>query len=158
MTPRGLLITGVFTAATLACHSDRGIDSDLPGDREGSALSDSERMQLCAAGDAYLDDQFTEEEDRAHTCIVEGRPNGCAYVDECLADHSPAPPRRACAFPLAWTMCDATVAELEACWTDIFDARGEYLETLTCTSKEELRDDFGEACNRIEARCPRFPP
>lgn len=138
-----------------ACKDGPAIDSGISGGRPGSALSGSEQKKLCAAGDAYLDAQFTEEEAHKHTCIARGQLDACELIEECLADHDPVPPRHACTYPLEWSSCDATVAEIEACWVTVFDEVGTWIEATTCTDHPPYPEDFGAACNSIEARCPR---
>lgn len=159
--PRRSLLA--LSLVSLACKEERlVVESGLPDDKQGSALTEEERAQLCAAGDRYLDAQFTAEEEKMHVCVGLGLSydlSVCPMItQECLASGEQPKPRKACADPLPdWSQCDATVAELEACWTEVFEAIGAEIEARgVCKPADPV--EISAECERIESDCLRRPP
>ena len=86
------------------------------------------------------------------------------YYTACLAEPEGEP--QDCSFgPPSWTECTATIAEIEACYTDYQDGNVAVRNALTCDKIAEYKvhwpfDDHrhSERCKATLAKCPDLIP
>lgn len=176
---RGLLVLAPFAMGLVltGCGGDGGggLDTGIEGDRQLDDLSDEEAQQACRELESYLLTSIDPDEIQRATCTATGIASEntvpgttCeAVVDDCTAE--PADPLdldfdcdSATADPLS--TCQATVAELEACITEMTGNLDATFSELTCdiaddpdwsTQLEEITADLqSPSCEQLEDDCP----
>jgi hypothetical protein len=166
----------VLLLTTTGCAAEpAGIDSGLPASKQGKELTPVEQEKFCDATFAHLDAELGAERKEAN-CRTDAVITATFFVTEvdvakceesyqkCLAEPEEVE-TEACAIPIPWETCGATVADLEACYTHYMDATAEIYQTVTCANIEEYRkrwpgEDYvpSEDCQRAEAVCPDVLP
>lgn len=162
--------TLVFTLACtlLACGgSDSGgpVDSGLPAERKGSELSDAEARQLCEASAEHLAGQLDNDDYHHFECMFTaiaaaglggGSVATCeSFYDMCIKmTYTPKETGPCMLGDLSG--CQATVAELEDCFTERNDATAAAIKAVSCADldKEPNEPTAGPACSKVQASCP----
>lgn len=168
----------IFTVLALACtlgackQEPTSVDSGVPTDKQGSELTPAEQAQLCDSIEEYTSSRVSDDQAKRYACttlaitatvLSDGDAAACKILlDGCLQDDG-MPPGEAPECQLAitdWSACMATVAELEACYTDIIDAQIDNFRSLSCDKIEEYKTAEpaepmqSESCSRADAKCP----
>lgn len=152
--------------------------SDLPANKKVSQLSVAEREQLCEATATFSKRELDEDEIRRAVCSLQGivlsstlhdgSVDACITArDECLA--APEKPahvesgEKTCT--IDWSTCTTTIRELDACLEEAVDDLKNFYMELDCGNigkyKEEMPSkqlELGEACQRVQTKCPGFVP
>jgi len=163
----------------LACGSKDGIDSGLPADKPGDELMPAEQQTLCDATAEYLDAHISPAEWTGYLCTLQSFGEGestdiagliadCKAAREvCIAAGGQEQLGAVCNDVDGWTMCDATVGEIEACLEDTIDLLDGIIRDLTCDVLDPakamaLQDKYGDSledpypasCDVVRAKCP----
>ena len=157
--------------AVVACKTDvTGVDSGVAASKQGKDLTPDEQESLCEAVFTYLSSRV-EGDEKEWECRGNAVINATffsadcqEYYDRCLAEPEDAP--EPCSFgPLDWTECTATIAEIEACYTEYQDANAAIRNDLSCDRLAEYEqhrpfDDYrhSERCEAAIAKCPGLLP
>ncbi|MFZ6179278.1 hypothetical protein [Nannocystis pusilla] len=152
--------------------------SDLPANKKVSELSTAEQEQLCEATATYSAHEIEADEIRRAVCSLQGivlsstlhdgSVDACITArDECLA--APEKPahvesdERTCA--IDWSTCKTTVGELDACIEEVVTELKSFYMELDCGNIGKYKDEMpskepepGEACRRVQTKCPGFVP
>lgn len=167
----------------LACGGkDTGIDSGLPPDKQGSALTPSEQTSLCEAAGDYLAGRISGADWVRFDCTGEalgqaaeaasdipGQIAACKMLrDQCVAETTPDESQEfECSASDGWSTCTATVAQLETCLGDAADLLDRVFNDFTCDVLDpakamELQQKYGDfmddylppSCDVVIAECP----
>lgn len=170
-----------FLVVILACGGkDGGIDSGLPPDKTGDDLVPAEQQSLCEATAEYLDAHISAEEWTGYMCTLEGFGSGEATdlagrIEECeqaraacIAAGEQEALGGFCDDDIDWTMCGATIAEIETCLTDAIDLLDSIIGDFSCdvldpAKAQALQDKYGDkiedpypdSCDVVRAKCPQ---
>ncbi len=148
----------------VACGGASGpVDSGLPADKKVSELSDSEAEQLCEARADHQAGLISESEAKRAGCTIgglfTGTVEGCEeFVKACLDAPSETDPGQPGTCTLGFNAtCEATVADVEACLTDLNVASADALKSISCSDLENM--STGEpsspaSCSSISSTCP----
>ena len=175
MRPRALAILALICA--LACTSDPGVDSGLPASKPADQLAKGEQDQLCEAAEAYYRERISAGEYKRIYCVsaavnvslaIDQSIAVCVeFRDDCLG--KPLDPDVAaeydtatCDLGIDWTLCTATVGDIEACFSEYFDASADLFASYSCDRMAEYIDnppeaadvETGPACQTAHASCP----
>lgn len=181
---RRALVPLLALACLDACKGDGGIDSGLPPSKPATDLQPDEQTQLCEAVVDYYNERLGEDDFKRFECTAEGigvslstdkTVAACAQArDACLArpddepdpelDPEPEPEDDTCEIGLDWATCNASVDELEACFTEYTDQGANAIGSFSCDRMPEyvkelpMYDDSvldpGPACQAAQAKCP----
>ncbi|MBZ5711404.1 hypothetical protein [Nannocystis pusilla] len=176
MTPAPRLLSALLALglALGACKDDdTGLDSGIDGAKKGDQLTDDERKQFCEAADAYGERLLPDSESRAGMCTfraikdalaADGSPETCDVLRKsCLAGDAPDPePGDAtCDLGIDWGSCQATIAEIEACYEEFGESYSARVCSFTCAKMAEYADnppsldiEAGPDCSIARAECP----
>lgn len=163
----------------LACGSKDGIDSGLPEDKTGEELMPAEQQTLCEAAGEYLDANISDAEWTGYLCTLESFGAGdatdtagliaaCKEARQaCIAAGGQEQIESVCSDVDDWTMCDATVGEIEACLEGAIDLLGGIIRDFTCDALDPAKamalqekygdsfdDPFPASCDVVKAKCP----
>jgi hypothetical protein len=164
-----------------ACGKDGGVDSGLPPDQPGSALTPTDQAALCGSVTDYVDARISAADWLRYACTLEAIGEGAQAADDtpgriaaceqsrdaCVAAGNGGEPLvRACDDDVDWSMCSATVGEIEACFEDALGLFDGLLNDFTCeildpARAEALQAKYGDgtdalppSCEAVEAKCP----
>lgn len=167
-TPTRLLLT--LACTLLACGGDSGpgpVDSGLPDERKGSELSDAEAKQLCEARADHAAALISEDDAKHQACtfgglvVAGGSVETCkTFYDMCIKmDFEEDPePAGECMLGFELSTCEATIAEIEACFTEEDDANAAAFKSISCNDAATTGDpnppQAGPACSTAQAKCP----
>ena len=163
----------------LACGSKDGIDSGLPAGKTGDELMPAEQQTLCDAAGEYLDAHISPAEWTGYLCTLESFGEGeatdtagliaaCKEARQaCIAAGEQEELGTVCNDVDDWTMCDATVGEIEACLEGAIDLLGGIIRDFTCDALDPAKamalqekygdsfeDPFPPSCDVVKAKCP----
>jgi hypothetical protein len=164
----------ILACALAACSGgggSSGVDSGLPADKTGNALTPTEETTLCEARADHLASVVTVEDAHNFACVAAGmtaaaQGNGsvesCQIVyDMCIKmDPKPSSDPAACMLAFELSTCTASVADLEACLTEQNEATAESFRVASC---EDINDPPPDpdaepvappACDKIASICP----
>lgn len=163
----------------LACGSKDGIDSGLPAGKTGDELMPAEQQTLCDAAGEYLDAHISPAEWTGYLCTLESFGEGeatdtagliaaCKEARQaCIAAGEQEELGTVCNDVDDWTMCDATVGEIETCLEDAIDLLDGIVRDFTCDVLDPAKamalqekygdsfeDPFPPSCDVVKAKCP----
>lgn len=163
----------------LACGSKDGIDSGLPEDKTGDELVPAEQQTLCEAAAEYLDAHISPAEWTGYLCTLQSFGEGmatdtagliaeCKQAREaCIAMGGQDELGAVCNDVDDWTMCNATVGQIETCLEDLIDLLDGIVHDFTCdvldpARAQALQDKYGDqiedpypaTCDVVRAQCP----
>ncbi len=163
----------------LACGSKDGIDSGLPEGKTGGELVPAEQQTLCEAANEYLDEHISPAEWTGYLCTLESFGAGdatdtagliaaCKEARQvCITAGGQEAIESTCSDITDWTMCDATVAEIEACLEGAIDLLDGIVRDFTCDVLDPAKamalqekygdsfdDPFPPSCDVVKAKCP----
>lgn len=162
----------------LACGSKDGIDSGLPADKPGDELVPMEQQTLCEAAGDYLDARISQADWTGYLCTLQSFGEGeamdiagliaaCKQArQECIAMGGQEALGGVCNDE-DWTMCDATVGEIETCLEDTIDLLDGIVQDFTCDVLDPAKamalqkkygdgfeDPYPPSCDVVIATCP----
>lgn len=163
-----------FLACILALVSckpeDDRVDSGLPASEQGKDLLPDEQEQLCESVLVYLY-AHANDDPKKWTCRADAVINATMFMADCEASYAdcvaePEEVPGSCSFgPTSWTGCTATIAEIEACYTDYQNNNVAIRNDLTCDKIAEYKvhwpfDDYrySERCRQALVKCPDLLP
>lgn len=133
------------------------VDSGLPPDTLGSALTDAEAATLCAARDRHFDELVTTDDLHRYACVLQASfaPDCPAAFDACIHMEYVDDPPATCYLTFDLATCDAAVADIEACLTAINIRNSDYFKSVSCTGGDPgTGTAVPPACSEIAAVCP----
>jgi hypothetical protein len=173
-----------FAAAllvVLACGKD-GVDSGVAPDKPGSELVPAEQTSLCDATAEYLDAKISADDWARYMCTLEafgeaaemgGGDTAKAIAacktlrDACVAAGAEEPLEFSCNGVDDWSMCAATVGEIEQCYEDAINQLDALIGDFTCNILDpavalelqekygsEFSDPFPPSCDVVQQKCP----
>jgi hypothetical protein len=163
--PTLLLILACTLVACGGSDSGGPVDSGLPAERKGSELSDAEAEQLCEASARHLASQLDNDDIHHFNCVfqaitaasISGMVETCEGIyDMCIQmPYTPDDSGGACMLG-DLTMCQATVGDMEACFTERNNATATAFKAASCNDlgKEPTEPTDGPACSKARASCP----
>ncbi|MDC0723550.1 hypothetical protein [Nannocystis bainbridge] len=175
-----LLLVGLLSLS--GCKEDgataNSAISELPVNKKVSDLTAAEQQQLCEGAAAFVAREITPDDVRRALCSLQGiliagtlgdgSVDACVTArDECLG--SPEEPGaveaggKGC--ELAWDTCATTIGELDACMEEVVTELEALYKELDCGNIKNYQGkmpspepELGEACQRVQNRCPGFLP
>ncbi|MEQ8280160.1 MAG: hypothetical protein RMA76_01335 [Deltaproteobacteria bacterium] len=168
---RSLLIATLFSATAFACGGGTSFSAGVDGNKQVKDLTDSDAQTLCKAAEETANDFFDDNKDGfckfsgAFAGIFAGSLGGDAQstcemaVTQCESQASTEP---AMCEPMV-TDCEATIAEIEACYNDSLDVAADLLDKFAGKSCADLIADESSlnitadtpaSCVALEEKCP----
>lgn len=184
MMMRATLIFALGLAFGACGDKDTGIDSGLPPDKQGGALTPSEQTSLCEASADYVNGRLSGSDWARFFCTQEGLGGGaeaaqdtagqiaaCKTIrDQCIAETAPEDALEdpfECSQSEAWGSCSVTVGQIETCMEDTTDLLAGLFADFTCDVLDParaaaLQDKYGDfqddpyppSCDVVVADCP----
>lgn len=150
----------LFLVATAACY--RGlelgsVDSGLPPDTLGSALTDVEAAALCQARDQHFAELVTADDLHNYACVLQASfaPDCPTAYDACIRMEYVEDPPATCSLTFDLATCNASVADIEACLSAINIRNSDYFKSVSCTGGDPgTGTAVPPACSEIAAICP----
>jgi hypothetical protein len=158
-------------ACTLAACGDSAgpVDSGLPPEKTGKELTADEQEKLCFAYREHLVGQNTDAERKNAACVATGMlvaaagdnsPETCEKLAEMCRDGAGEDGgeddgTQMCMLSIAFSSCDATIADIEACLTEKNEAIGKALRAASCDDIGKMPGEpvVGPACSKIKSTC-----
>lgn len=132
------------------------VDSVLPPDILGSALTPTDAAVLCAARDNFFNNLLTDDDLHHYVCVIQASsaPDCLTAYDSCISmDYERDPPSPTCALTFDITTCQATIAEIEDCLTAMNLRAIDYYQNISCNSQASPPAPL-PACEAIKPVCP----
>ncbi len=163
------LLTLVLTLTACGGDSAGPVDSGLPAEKTGKDLTVAEQDTLCRAGVDNLERQNSAGEQKEYACVFTGltftalaknTPEECEVVaDMCrngAGEDGGDEGGDTCNLNLDLSTCGATIADIEACFTEKNEARGDVIRSASCNDAGKPASDpvVGPACAKIKTTCP----
>ena len=150
---------------------DATLDSGIDGAKQGDELTDAEKRQFCEAADAYGEKVLSDEEFAAATCTLraigealnaDGSVDTCDVLRQnCLANKPETEPEGDCDLGIDWSTCQATIAEIEACYQEFSASFAARMRSFSCSKMAEYAEtpptqelEVGPDCSIARAECP----
>lgn len=166
----------------LACGGKDDLDSGVPEAKTGSELMAAEQDSLCDAIGDYYKERVSAADFAGYLCTLDGIGEGTdvegdtaakvAACEQARSDCASDPDNTVtevmgCRDELDWTMCGASVAEIERCVQDSVDRLAGLIDDFDCNLLDPARameiqqkygdsinDPFPPSCDVIKAKCP----
>lgn len=154
------------------CKQDDGtLDSGIDGAKQGDELTDAEKKQFCEAADAYGEQVLSDEEFANATCTLkaindalnaDGSVDTCNVLRQsCISNTPEIEPEGACDLGIDWSTCQATIAEIEACYQEFSASFAARMRSFSCSKMAEYAEtppnqeiEVGPDCSIARAECP----
>jgi len=133
------------------------VDSGLPPDRQGSALTDAEAATLCAARDRHFSELVTADDLHHYACVLQASfaPSCSTAYDACIQIPYVDDPPATCSLTFELATCGATVADIEACLSAINVRNSDYFKSVSCDGGDPgTGTAVPAACSAIATTCP----
>ncbi len=133
------------------------VDSGLPPDTLGSALTDAEAAALCQARDRHFDELITADDLHHYACVLQASfaPSCPTAYDTCMQMEYVEDPPATCSLTFELATCNAAVADIEACLSAINVRNSDYFKRVSCDGGDPgTGTAVPPACSQIAAVCP----
>lgn len=172
---------GAALLVVFACGKD-GVDSGVAPDKPGSELVPAEQTSLCDAADEFLDAKISADDWARYMCTLEvfgdaaqmgGGDTAKAIAackslrDACVSSGMSEPLEFSCDGVDDWSMCAATVGEIERCYEDAINQLDSLIGDFTCNILDpavaadlqekygsDFSDPFPPSCDVVQQKCP----
>lgn len=179
-----MVLAGLVAFSAVACggSSDDGdgksgggsptVTTNIPGDTQGNELTDTQTKELCDAAAKAAESAFSGPELKAASCgmsayfqatLLQAADKCQEFYDACMKTPEEPTPNDpdvdSCTKPSS--SCKATVAEMQACWSDAFAQVKTSLANLPgCedvgkeVTEPTTNDELPASCKVVQEKCP----